>query len=149
MDKILVKLKKAVALSGRGNSGPAIRDVRSATLTFSSYRWVLAAVLLVALYFLFWASDRYATISTLYVKSAETGASVRPVQLFGGGQGETKDGLLLVEYTQSNDMLRKMDEAVGFSQHFSSDEGDFFSRLAANPTEEERLKFYKKHLVSL
>ncbi|MBL4838303.1 MAG: hypothetical protein JKY34_12080 [Kordiimonadaceae bacterium] len=148
MDKILVKLKKAVALRGKSSSnGPAIRDVRTDTITFSSYRWVLAAVLLVALYYVFWASDRYSTVSLLYVKSSETGAAMSPVQFFGGNQGEGRDGALLMVYTQSRDMLFTIEKAIRFNEHFSSGDADLFSRMPENPSAEERLKFFKKHLT--
>lgn len=145
MDKILSKLRKAVAK--RGEKGPLIQDVRSATLSFSSYRWVLVAVAIAALYYMFIASDRFVTVAHVYVKSTESQAGAMPqLQLLSGAKGETQDALLLSVYAQSGDILRRVEDKVQFSEHFAGDGGDFWSRLPDDATEEERLNYFKDKL---
>lgn len=145
MDKILAKLKNAVA--ERGEKGPLIRDVHSATLSFSSYKWVLVAVFVAALYYMFVASDRYVTVAHVYVKSTDAQNGVMPqLQLLSGAKGETQDALLLTVYAQSRDILQRVEGKVQFSEHFSSDLGDFFSRLPSDPTDEDRLTYFKDKL---
>ncbi|MEX0297702.1 MAG: hypothetical protein AB3N28_01430, partial [Kordiimonas sp.] len=144
MDKILAKLRATVA--ERGQKGPLIHDVRSATLSFSSYRWVLAAVVVATLYYVFVASDRYVTVAHVYVKSTETQAVMPQLQLLSGAKGETQDALLLSVYAQSLDILNRLEGSVKFSEHFSGEDGDFLSRLSSDATVEDRLNYFKDKL---
>jgi len=144
MDKILSKLRKAVA--DRGNKGPFIQDVRTATLSFQSYKWVLIAVLIATLYYVFIASDRYVTVAHVYVKSTDQSSAMPQLQLLSGAKGETQDAILLTVYTQSRDMMQRVEDAVQFSEHFSNGGGDFLSRLSSGASEEQRLHYFKNRL---
>lgn len=147
MDKLLLKMRRAVAV--RTGSGPAIADVHSATLSFSTYRYVLLVVALVSLYYLFWASDRFVTQAQVYVKSTDASTVALPqVQFLGGQTGDIKDALLVDAFVGSQDMLNILEERVQFSSHFSSGEWDMFSRMSAEPSSESRLSYFQSKLTA-
>ncbi|MCK0067991.1 hypothetical protein MF542_00895 [Kordiimonas sp. 5E331] len=126
--------------------GPAIDDVRSRTLSFSTYRWVLLITLIASAYYAFLASDRYVTIARVYVKSAndQGSASIPQLAALAGGAGnDTREALLANAYINSRDMLEYLEEKIQFSEHFSSDEWDFYSRLSPSASDEKKLRFYK------
>ncbi|UTW60037.1 hypothetical protein KFE96_06935 [Kordiimonas sp. SCSIO 12603] len=129
----------------------AVEDVRSRTLSFSSYRWVLLVTLIVGAYYALLASDRYVTVARVYVKSATEATNVSFTQLAGlpgAGGTDTREALLAQAYLSSRDMLEYLEKAVGFSEHFSSSEWDFYSRLSSNASDEERLDFYRDAISS-
>ncbi len=145
MNKMLIKFKDKIAERGRF-SGPAISDVRSQTLSFSTYRWVLVIVAIVAVYYAVFASDRYVTVASVYVKSADSGGATGASQLAlltGGAANETKDALLAQAYINSNDMLEHLEETIQVSSHFSSDEWDFYSRLSGAASNVDRLSYFR------
>jgi len=145
MDKLLSKLRQAVA--NRQSGGPAVHDVRTASLSFSTYRWVLLAVALVGFYYVFIVSDRYVTEARVYVKSADTGAAVMPqLQLLAGGQGNSQDGMLVNAYFQSRDLMERLEQDTGFTQHFAESGADWFSRLSRNASTESKLDYFKSRL---
>lgn len=147
MDKLLIKLRQAVAV--RQRSGPLVEDIRASTLTFATYRWVLIAVALVGFYYLFWASDRYETEARVYVKSTDTGsASVTQLQLIGGIQADGQDAALVNAYLQSRDLMERLERELGVFEHFSNNDIDFFSRLSSDPSEEDKLEYFKTRLSS-
>ncbi|MFC3051691.1 Wzz/FepE/Etk N-terminal domain-containing protein [Kordiimonas pumila] len=145
MDKILSKLRHAVA---RGQSGgPAIRDVRTSSVRFKSYRWVLFIVALAAVYYALIASDRYVTEARIYVKSSNASSSVMPqLQMLTGAQGDSQDAVMINAFFQSRDLMELMEKEVSFSDHFSHSGADFLSRLKDGANAEDRLEYFKKRL---
>lgn len=141
MDKLLTKLRRAVAL--RSDRGPMIVDVHSRTMSFKSYRWVLLIVALVGLYYAFIASDIYVSDAQVYVKSTEQTPVTAQVQFLGGGGGETKDALLVHAFLRSRDLLEILDREVNFSEHFTSGDYDFYSRLSDDASDEARLQYFR------
>lgn len=160
MKDILDKLKGAVSkrLDNGAGQVPATtdapgalarqwvqEDVRSTTLNFRSYRWVLLVTAIAAFYYAFIASDRYITEAQLYVKSANNAATQAMPQLSliaGVGTG-TRDGLVLQSYIQSGDMMRHLNGTIGLFDHFSSNDWDIVARLSSDPTQEEFLEYYR------
>lgn len=159
MKDILDKLKGAVAKrldNGEGQlpvtsdaPGALTRqwvqeDLRSATLNFRSYRWVLVITAIAALYYAFFASDRYITEAQVYVKSTNTTAQALPqLSLIAGVGSGTQDGLVLQNYIHSGDMLRHLNETIGLFAHFSSPDWDIVARLSDEPTKEQFLEYYR------
>lgn len=141
MDKILVKLRQAVARES--NRGPVIVDVHSRTMSFRSYRWVLAIVGIVALYYIFLASDMYVSDAQVYVKATDQQPVAAQVQFLPGGAGETSDALLVHAFLRSRDLMEILDREVGFTAHFSAPEHDFYSRLDPDASAEEKLKYFR------
>ncbi|NVJ97134.1 MAG: sugar transporter [Alphaproteobacteria bacterium] len=155
MKELLVKLRETVAsrLDQRnGDDAPgtvraSVVDVRARTMKSGGYRWVLLVTALAALYYALLASDRYVTEAQLYVKSTKGSAPTVPeLSLLTGGSSQAQDALLLQSYILSADMLRILDEKIGLKAHFSGRDWDFWSRLEADPTEEEFLDYYRNTL---
>ncbi|WP_247014976.1 hypothetical protein [Kordiimonas laminariae] len=145
MNNMLRKFREKMINRAR-LGGPAIDDVRSRTLSFSTYRWVLLITLIASAYYAFLASDRYVTIARVYVKSAndQGSASIPQLAALAGGAGnDTREALLANAYINSRDMLEYLEEKIQFSEHFSSDEWDFYSRLSPSASDEKKLRFYK------
>ena len=141
MDKILVKLRQAVARERQ--TGPMIADVHSRTMSFRSYRWVLAVVAIVAVYYAFLASDMYVSDAQVYVKSTDQQPVAAQVQFLPGGGGESSDALLVQAFLRSRDLMEIMDREIGFTEHFASTDHDMYSRLDANASAEDRLTYFR------
>jgi len=145
MDKLLLTLRRAVALRSRPDD--IIRDVRASTMTFRTYRFVLLPVIIVSFYYIFLASDLFVTTAQVYVKSTDSTASLLPqLQLLGGSGGNDKDALLVGAYIGSQDMMNELEATLNISDHFASDQWDYFSRLSAKSTDEARLTYLKSRL---
>ncbi|TKD61465.1 chain-length determining protein [Cobetia marina] len=93
--------------------------------------WAIAifAILIVTIYWSLWATDRYVSKATVVLESPQiTSTEVSFSSMLSGG-GADKDLLLLREYLLSTDMLKIIDNKLGFRQHYS-EHGDFFSTLS-------------------
>ncbi|QOR37427.1 chain-length determining protein [Billgrantia diversa] len=92
--------------------------------------WVLAllAIVLVTLYWFVWAEDRYVSRATVVLESPQIAAPEINFSSILTGTSGSGDLLLLREHLLSVDMLRRVEEALGFRQHFSQ-HGDIFARL--------------------
>ncbi len=114
-----------------------------------TYSWVLAFMVLAALFYGLLASDRYVTVSQVYVKSSDT-SSATTIQLptVTGLASGSQDSLLMQEYILSSDMLRYLDNAINLKQHYSNRDWDFLTRLKLEPTQEEFLEYFRS-MVSL
>lgn len=113
-----------------------------------SYRWVLAIFGVFVLYNAFWVSNRYVTVTSVYVKSTNENTSILPtIPLVPGGLGgASQDALLLRNYIHSADMLAVLDTKLDLRSHFSSRDWDYFSRMASGIPEEGFLGFFREHL---
>ncbi len=147
MNNMLSKMKRSVEL--RGFNGPAVHDVRSSLLTFRTYKYVLMVVLIAVLYYGLIASDIYVARAQLYVKSTDNASVVAQFQFPGApGQAAVKDVQLIDAFIGSQAMLDIVEEKLNFSDHFASDQWDFYARMSANPTAEQKLAYFKKHLFA-
>ena len=121
-----------------------VSDIKGGLLTFRTYRWVILSVFVVALYYVFLASDRYQSKATLFIKSAEAETtSVPGLQLISGNISEQRDSSVLVSYIHSYSMLDYLDERIKINEHFSSSDWDFISRMAKEPSREDFLAYYR------
>ncbi len=158
MKDTLQKLRKAV-VHGQEQHGMAMLktrpkdvggrliDVRSNTMNFTSYRWVLVLTLIAAIYYGLIASDRYVTHAQIYVKSTQSSSMVLPnLGMITGVGGQTQDALLLRTYIVSNDMAQVLEEKLNLSSHFSDDQWDFVSRMGTNPGAEDFLSYFRKRV---
>lgn len=149
MDKILQKLQGVVASRlNSAETGTGEIDVRAAVFRMGGYRIVLAIVALAALYYGLLASDRYATVSQVYVKSTESSVVTLPsVPGMFGSSSVRQDALMVQEYIMSRDMLAHLDQAIDLRSHFSSSEWDWWSRMSSSSTEEEFLEYYHSRVL--
>lgn len=101
--------------------------------------------LIAAIYFGLIASDMYVSEAKVAVRSAKSGLSTNgltallssPV-LSSGGQ----DSLVVLEYSNSLDILEQLRDRVDFVEHYSNPDIDFLSRLDADATLDEMLDYY-------
>lgn len=101
-------------------------------------------IIVVSLYWLFWASDRYVSQSIVVVQSSQisspTGLNFRSL-LAGENSTDTTDMLLMREYLLSADMVEKLIKQADFREQYSK-HGDFFSQLRNKNAPIEKLHAY-------
>jgi capsular polysaccharide transport system permease protein len=96
------------------------------------------------------ASDRYVSESNVVLESPQLASPTLSFEsLLSGGGGASGDMLLLRDYLLSVDMLRKVDQAVGFRQHYAYSSIDLFSRLWSEEVPIEELHDYYLKRVSV
>lgn len=106
--------------------------------------WVLYAFYLIVI-----ASPQYESQSQIIVKSSDNASSFDPSALLGGamsGSGYSNDSQLIEAFVKSSDMLNYLNTTIQISEHYSSSEGDVFSRLNNDYTREGLLKYYLNHI---
>jgi capsular polysaccharide transport system permease protein len=118
--------------------------------SFSTAMKVLLAAMLLPsvgafLYFQILASPMYISETHFAVRSAATsvpdvGGLASMFMPAGGSVGA--DAMIVAEYIQSPDIMEEIDQELQLFSHFSSPDNDLFSRLAANATRDERLKYW-------
>jgi len=101
--------------------------------------------LLSAIYWLFIASDRYVSEAHVIVQQTEIGggaeASLTSL-LTGASTGNRSDQLILRDYLRSVDIVRKLDQELKLSAHYSTWTIDPFSRMSSDPAIEKLHKYY-------
>ncbi|WP_290702985.1 chain-length determining protein [Amphritea sp.] len=114
--------------------------------------WLLyiVSVVLVSGYWAVWATDRYVSESNIVLESPQISMpDLNFSSLLGGGSGGNNDMLLLRDYLLSVDMLRKIDQELGFRSHYASNDVDFFSRLSSVNVPLEELHEYYLSRISV
>ncbi|WP_444908830.1 hypothetical protein [Microbulbifer sp. TRSA005] len=111
--------------------------------------FVLMPVFLVAVYYVFFVSERYISIAQLIVKdtASSQGASTGLGFLIPGIGNDNQDSFLVVNYIQSLDMALYLDNELKLSEYYKSNKRDIFSRLSTDATQEEYLEYYRNHIV--
>ncbi|WP_416137646.1 chain-length determining protein [Halomonas sp. HK25] len=105
----------------------------------SQPHWAVAilAIVFVSAYWFVWAEDRYLSRATVVLESPQIAQpDISFSSILTGAAGD-KDLLLLREHLLSVDMLKRLQEELGFRRHYS-EHGDIFARLhdAAAPIED-------------
>lgn len=112
--------------------------------------WAIAILfsLLSALYWQLWASDRYVASAQVVVQRTDlpggNGGLDIPSFLggiIGGVNGQ--DALLLMDYLQSGDVLRRLDDKLKLKAHYRDTSHDLFSRLWRSEFE-----WFRRHYLS-
>jgi len=164
-----VELHKAAAPEKREGSPPLVRDdrgiqvisrriVEKATivkryksrylslLPVSFFLFVILLPSIYGAYLIGVASPRYETEFRATVKSAQSsqGGLSMLLGLGLGGQSATdNDANAIVQYLKSASALDDIGEAIDLRSKFSASSIDFFSRLEADSTTEELLRYWK------
>jgi len=147
MENTLAKMRSAVRL--RLGESRAVKDVRSATLNFGTYKYVLLVVLVAIFYYSFLASDRYVASAQVYVKQDNSMKALMPgLGLFGAAGGANQDMLLVDAYVGSQDLFRELENSIQFSAHFSDSQWDMVSRMGTDLSEEDKLSYFRSRLKS-
>lgn len=102
--------------------------------------------LLCGWYFYNVATPMYATKSEFLI-IANDGAGAGMSGLLSGTQFATnQDAIAVQSYLQSKDAMLRLDQDVGFRDHFTQDWIDPIQRLSGEPSNEEAYKLYKKNI---
>lgn len=110
--------------------------------------FVLAPLLVLAVYYGLIATDRYVSESRVIVeRDSSAVASGLDLGFLSLGSGSsTKDIELVKRFIESPAMLEYLDQALGLRAHYTSDEADTFSRLSGAASREKFLKYYLDHI---
>jgi capsular polysaccharide transport system permease protein len=102
-----------------------------------------------AFYLVLWAAPQYESNSQLIIKSTDGGSSFDPSSLLMSGIGSTgvtNDSQIVVAFITSVDMLTYLDKTINIRQHYMSNEGDIFSRLPEDHSEESFYEYFLDHI---
>jgi len=104
-------------------------------------------MLLVLIYFSFWASDMYVSETRFSLRSPEGGGSVEFLALFGQSTGSSgADAHVIQQFIESPVLLADLDQELQLKKHYQDSKSDYFSRLKSDPTKEEFLKYFLKQV---
>ena len=111
--------------------------------------FVLLPFVLIAFYFLFFASDRYASGAGFAVRNMSTQSGN---DLLGSVTGlvssgsSASDSYIVVKFLESRDLLQSLIEETDFLKIYGNDTIDSISRIPEELTIEERLKSWKRYI---
>ncbi|MFK5599184.1 hypothetical protein ACFZ8E_19620 [Methylobacterium sp. HMF5984] len=107
---------------------------------------VIIPTLIVFVYTSFFASPRYMAEFRFGVRTADTMKSGGFADLFGiaGNAQSGNDANAVVQYLQSWQSINEAEESLPLRQMFSRDDIDYFSRLDANASTEDFVKYWNK-----
>jgi capsular polysaccharide transport system permease protein len=112
--------------------------------------FVLLPTLLVAYYFYMVATPLYATNTEFVIQKAESSASSAGGLggLLGGGSFATiQESIVVQSYLESREAMLRLDEELGFREHFSDPAVDPLVRLAPDASVEEVYATYRNQLT--
>jgi capsular polysaccharide transport system permease protein len=108
--------------------------------------FVLLPTVAAAIYFGFFASDRYESVSLFTINASDARPSLSAMEsLIGlaGAAPATRDTLAVRDFVLSREMLADLDQSEDFIAHYKSRSADFWSRLAADASFEDAFSYYK------
>jgi capsular polysaccharide transport system permease protein len=112
--------------------------------------FVLLPTLLVSFYFYRVATPMYATHSEFIIQKAESGAGGAGGGLGGllGGTGfaTVQESITVQAYLESREAMLRLDEELGFREHFSQEPIDPLTRIADDATVEDVYDTYLRNL---
>ncbi|MFT6924618.1 MAG: capsular polysaccharide transport system permease protein [Psychromonas sp.] len=126
----------------------ARKTIYMARAKIGSFAVVLLASLLVVVYFTLIASPRYVSQVQFVIKQASSsGVQIGSLMALGGASSSsTRDALILQEYILSQEMAQELDKTVGLKAHYQQKNWDSLSRLSANSSREDYVKYYQEHI---
>jgi capsular polysaccharide transport system permease protein len=111
--------------------------------------FVLLPTLLVSYYFYRVATPMYATNTEFLIQKAESGGSTGGGLgglLGGGGFATVQESITVQAYLESREAMLRLDEELGFRDHFSAETIDPLTRIAPDATVEDMYGTYLRHL---
>ncbi|MCA0871261.1 capsule biosynthesis protein [Seohaeicola saemankumensis] len=109
--------------------------------------FVLLPTLIVGWYMYAVATPLYATKSEFLILKADNGGGSGLGGLLSGTQFATsQDSIAVQSFLQSKDAMLRLDQDLGFKDHFTQDWIDPIQRLGDNPSNEEAYKTYQKNV---
>ncbi len=109
--------------------------------------FVLLPTVVAGYYYFALATPMYATSSEFGIQKAEAQSASGLGSLFAGSAMATSQDAITVQgYLQSREAMMRLDADHGFKAHFSDDRIDPIQRIAADASNEDAYKVYKRHL---
>jgi len=109
--------------------------------------FVFLPTLIAGYYFYAVATPMYSTKSEFLILTADGGGTGSPAGLFSGTAFATgQDSIATQSYLESKDAMLRLDQDVGFRDHFSQEWIDPIQRLAPDASNESAYKLYKKYV---
>lgn len=109
---------------------------------------VLIPFVIVLIYLMVFAADRYVSSSQVVVRQQESGqqAGLPGLAMLMGSVDPVsrEDTLYLKEYIVSNDMLKVLEEKLDWTAHYAGKWYDPLFDLSKNAPQEDKLKFYQR-----
>lgn len=104
---------------------------------------VLLPTLVVFLYLSLFASDMYLAETKFAIRSQNQQQSLDMLStIFRSSSSTLSDSYILQKYISSPDMIAKVDARLQIQKHYSDKKHDIWYRLAANPTQDELLRYW-------
>lgn len=126
----------------------ARRRRRKVLLLFTRLAFfVLLPTLMAGYYYYKVATPMYATKSEFVIQNAEGSGSGGLGSLFSGsGLATSQDSITVQSYLTSRDAMIRLDQEVGFKDHFSNPLIDPIQRLSEGASNEEAYRLYKRNV---
>lgn len=109
--------------------------------------FVILPTLIAAWYFIIAATPMYSTKSEFLILQADNAGGSGLGGLLTGTQFATnQDSIAVQSFLQSKDAMIRLDNKMGYKDHFSQEWIDPIQRLGDNPTNEQAYKVYQKNV---
>lgn len=104
--------------------------------------------LLAAVYFALIASDQYVSETRFAIRASqgESASGLAGLLTSSVINAGSQDSQVVIDFIESADMLAMLEPELDLSGHYSNPEIDFVARLKPEPTREELLEHYLKHV---
>ena len=120
-------------------------------LRSTAREWIaLAAIaLVISVYYSLIQSDRFVTEARFFVREISSDANSRVnIPILGLTRaGDTRDIEAVATFIASPQMLRVLEGKLALHKHFADRNVDYLSRLSADDSQEERLKYFRRRVV--
>ncbi len=120
------------------------RRIKIAMLFARLAVFVFLPTFLVGVYYYNYATPLYATKSEFLIQKADGGGSALSGLFSGTGFANSQDSITVQSYLQSRAAMLRLDQDIGFKDHFSQDFVDPLRRLEPDSSNEEAYRLYKK-----
>jgi capsular polysaccharide transport system permease protein len=109
--------------------------------------FVILPTIVAGYYFYAVATPMYSTKSEFLILKAEGSGGGAMGSLFSGTQFATnQDAIAVQSYLTSKDAMLRLDQDVGFKEHYTQDFIDPIQRLDENPSNEDAYELYKRSI---
>ncbi len=109
--------------------------------------FIFLPTIMAGYYFYIIATPMYATNSEFIIQQAESASAGSLGSMFGSSQLATvQDSIAVQGYLTSREAMQRLDEDLGFKEHFARDEIDAIQRLAPDATDEQAYKLFKRNV---
>lgn len=111
---------------------------------------VLLPMVFISIYYGLIMTKRYVSEAQMIIQRDSASSSVAAINLSGlmgmSGAASLTDAPLVKEFILSPTMLDYLDQTLQLKQHYATAEADSLSRLSADATREDFLKYYRKRV---